>query len=275
MTPNIPSDPQRLYRRMSGWTLAYTDAGAGPRHVMIHGLPGSARDFRWLGACLEPLARVIRLDLPGFGESVHPERGRFDTQARGAQVIEAIEALGIDHVTLVAHSMGGVVACEVAAQRPELIDRVVLLASASVRPHYPQRLYQVVSQVMEVPGVERLVAPLLKALFVRLGFSAALPAEEFVQTIHDAARVDFERHARNVRALFERDMPMFVAWAEDDHLISTTHSLELARAAAPGVRMRFERGGHNIQKTHAVELAEAIMRFGAGEREDEAQAVGR
>ena len=57
--------------------LAYTDEGTGPVVLAIHGCPGSVRDWRWLGHPLASHFRLIRLDLPGFGETPlgHSPRG--------------------------------------------------------------------------------------------------------------------------------------------------------------------------------------------------------
>ena len=46
MHPERPSDPERRKGKAAGGVFTYTDEGAGPAVVAIHGLPGSARDFR-------------------------------------------------------------------------------------------------------------------------------------------------------------------------------------------------------------------------------------
>jgi pimeloyl-ACP methyl ester carboxylesterase len=52
--------------------------------------------------------------------------------------------------------------------------------------------------------------------------------------------------------------PALVAYARDDHMIETEVAEDLA-AAIPGARvLAFDDGGHNIQKTRAVELGAAI-----------------
>jgi pimeloyl-ACP methyl ester carboxylesterase len=52
--------------------------------------------------------------------------------------------------------------------------------------------------------------------------------------------------------------PTLVAWAMDDPVISMATFRALADAVPPGPRLEFVDGGHNVQKTHAQEIARAI-----------------
>ena len=94
MRPDHPSDPPRARLALSWCALTYTDVGAGsPTIVALAGLPGTARDWRWMGPELEPLARLIRLELPGFGGSSWPGDHPMRLGERAQIVIEALEAL--------------------------------------------------------------------------------------------------------------------------------------------------------------------------------------
>ena len=125
--PESPSDPSIRLARLERGPFAYTEEGAGPTALAIHGLPGSVRDFRWLASALDGRVRFVRLDQPGFGATPVrtgtgarlPDRVRF--------VRDAIDALGLDRVTLLAHSMGGPLAMAVAAEEPR-VERLALLA---------------------------------------------------------------------------------------------------------------------------------------------------
>jgi pimeloyl-ACP methyl ester carboxylesterase len=74
--------------------------------------------------------------------------------------------------------------------------------------------------------------------------------------------LDFPR----IRRAVQRPLPpTLIAYARDDHMLESWISEELVRAL-PGARVLvFEQGGHNLQKTRAVELARAIKEAMAGE----------
>jgi len=89
MTPERPHDPEPQSLGVHSLPVTHTDEGTRPPAiVLVHGLPGSVRDFRWLGAALRelaPEARVVRLDMPGFGGT--------DVRLGGAMTIEERAAL--------------------------------------------------------------------------------------------------------------------------------------------------------------------------------------
>jgi pimeloyl-ACP methyl ester carboxylesterase len=80
-------------------------------------------------------------------------------------------------------------------------------------------------------------------------------AGDFAHLLHALSAVDFEVMRAAVRGPLP---PALVAYARDDHMIETEVAEDLA-AAIPGARvLAFDDGGHNIQKTRAVELGAAI-----------------
>jgi pimeloyl-ACP methyl ester carboxylesterase len=115
MTPAAPSDPPIRTLAVRGQTVAYRDAGVGPLVLALHGLPGSGRDFRWLGAALEPRARLLRLDLPGFGDTPRAAAPDPGQAAQADWVRAVLDALGIEACVVLGHSFGGPLATRVAA----------------------------------------------------------------------------------------------------------------------------------------------------------------
>lgn len=72
--------------------------------------------------------RIITLDLPGHGISV--VNGEVHTMEYLADTVaDGIRALGVEHCTVVGHSMGGYVALALCERHPELLDGLVLLSS--------------------------------------------------------------------------------------------------------------------------------------------------
>jgi len=101
--------------------------------VLLHGLAGSARWWRRNVAALRSEYTVVIPDLIGFGRS--PRAGRLPDMERVAAVIRSwLSTLGLDHVHVVGHSMGGQIAVHLAAAFPEAVDRLILVDSAGI-PH--------------------------------------------------------------------------------------------------------------------------------------------
>src|SRR5690625_2969981 len=85
--------------------------------VFLHYWGGSGRTWDEVVAALRDDYRCIAPDLPGWGQS-SPSRGRYRIADLATAVEQVIEALELDRVVLVGHSMGGKVAQYLAGQRP-------------------------------------------------------------------------------------------------------------------------------------------------------------
>jgi pimeloyl-ACP methyl ester carboxylesterase/membrane protein DedA with SNARE-associated domain len=117
--------------------LAYFDSGAQGQGaslpvLLLHGSPGSKRDFESLGAALAQDRRVLALDLPGFGDSEHvlPDYS-VAAHARYAQAL--LEQLGIERLHVLGFSMGGGVVLELSALEPERVASISLLSAIGVQ----------------------------------------------------------------------------------------------------------------------------------------------
>ena len=108
---------------------AFTTLGAGPTVLMLHGIGGGHLAF---APQVEALAssgyRAVAWDMPGYGHSAPIEPYTFKGLAQSC--IRLIESLQCGAVTLLGHSMGGMVAQEVIARRPELVDKLVLAGTS-------------------------------------------------------------------------------------------------------------------------------------------------
>ena len=97
--------------------------------VILHGLAGSAREFFATARAL-PEFRTIVVDLRGHGRST-TRPGDLSREAFVADVVRVIESVVSAPVTLIGQSLGGHTAMLVAAARPDLVSRLVLLESGA------------------------------------------------------------------------------------------------------------------------------------------------
>jgi pimeloyl-ACP methyl ester carboxylesterase len=103
----------------------FDSGGDGPPVVVLHGLAGSAVEFFETAAELSDF-RMILLEARAHGRSTrHPHD--VSREAHVSDVVRLVESLGCGRVALVGQSMGGHTALLVAASRPDLVARLVLL----------------------------------------------------------------------------------------------------------------------------------------------------
>ena len=96
--------------------------------VMIHGFPLSSRALDAQADVLSERYCVVLPDLRGSGESGDPE-GPYLMETLAADVALVLDALGIEHASIVGHSMGGYVALAFARMFSERVERLALIAS--------------------------------------------------------------------------------------------------------------------------------------------------
>lgn len=261
MHPDTPSDPPRQHCALAGETLAYTDEGEGDVVVLaIPGLPGSVRDFRWLAPALGGV-RFVRVELPGFGESTRSGAVGMPVAARAAVVLGLMDALSLSSAHLVSHSAGAMIISHIARHHPERVRSATFLASPGPRAHYPMGLYRLFARGLGTAAGRTLLVPLQRRFYRAIGFPSYISDAELTCCTLDAAANDFEKHAADVAAI---QAPLLIAWAQDDRIVPAALAEALVAAAPAGPRLGFEVGGHNIQKTHATEIAEAMQRLFSG-----------
>lgn len=125
------SEPQEL-RANTPWgelaALQWGDAAAPPL-LALHGWLDNAGSFMRLAPLLAAHRRVIALDLPGHGHSVHlPERTRrYHVVDQVDGVLDFADALGLARFDLLGHSLGAGIASLAAAAAPDRIGKLLLI----------------------------------------------------------------------------------------------------------------------------------------------------
>ena len=243
---------------LRGVRLRYLDAGRGDDTpvLLLHGLGESRLQWSALAAQLSRERRVIALDFPGFGDSEGPPPSRFAYSYEGlAEVmLDLVAALGLGRVALVGHSMGGGVAMVAAADRPEFVERLVLIAPSCYAT--PRTIVdRLVSMPMLGPAIfRRLLGPIALRRHVRDGDSAGPHEASFEMLRRSSSTATLEARVSRVRC------PTLVIWGRGDRVAPWTHGQRLAREIT-GARLEVLDCGHAPEREQADAVAALIERF--------------
>jgi 2-hydroxy-6-oxo-6-(2'-aminophenyl)hexa-2,4-dienoate hydrolase len=120
-----------------GLRTHYLEAGEGRPLILVHGGGAGADSYGNWRDCIPILARrcrVIAPDMIGFGKSAKPAPDAYcyDQPGRNRHMAAFLAALGLEGVAIIGNSMGGATAIGVALDRPELVERLVLMGSAGL-----------------------------------------------------------------------------------------------------------------------------------------------
>jgi len=246
---------QQTYQ-INGIETVVLSAGSGDPIVFLHGA-GTATGFE----ALAPLAdqrRIIVPIHPGFGasaddpsiDSVHDYRRHY---------LDLFDALGLDQVDLVGHSMGGYIAATLAIDGRERVRSLVLGAPLGLRvPEHPS------VDLFAIPGHE-----LLSWLTEDMSIFAGMPNPPTPEVLAagyremtSAARLLWARNydLKLPRWLHRLVMPTLLLWGDKDRIIPVGQAAVWAKLV-PNAQLKILPGVGHLLFDEAPAAVAAIRQF--------------
>jgi pimeloyl-ACP methyl ester carboxylesterase len=219
------------YLQAGPYRVHYLEAGSGTPVLLVHGLASNATQD-W-GRLVGPLGRRVHVfapDLPGFGDSERPPAASYSIPMQVEAVRSFMAAVGLGRARVAGLSMGGWIACRLAGSHPEMVERLVAVDAAGLRPTGPNIPIEVFFPHDE-EGVRRLIAavryraPDLPSFVERDILARRLPDDWIVRRALEsmAAGRDWLNGT-----LGRADMPVLVVWGRQDALIPVAYAAPLA-----------------------------------------------
>jgi pimeloyl-ACP methyl ester carboxylesterase len=274
--PSMPPTDGK-YISLHGKDVHYFEQpGQGVPVVLIHGLPGTYKDFDPVIPKLAGL-HVISIDRPGYGWS---RGGWLPYQDQIDVVHDLLTQLKLAPVILVGHSFGGTLALGVARRYPQDIAKMILVApgAGGSRSSAMEMLEARYARVSQLPVVAAITDFSVNNVIKRAAATSG------AETAFAPGKVDpsFEQRLLSVSmtpgnlASFASDqldfndtsawvdanvpqirVPSVIIGAQDDHFISTDEIRRLADTL-PGTQLVTVDGSHMIPYTHPDVIAEQV-----------------
>jgi pimeloyl-ACP methyl ester carboxylesterase len=224
-----------------------------PVFVLLHGVGLSHRSWSRLARELTRVGRVLAPDLPGFGVGARRRRPHHarPVESDAELIVEWLARARSDAggaTVLVGHSMGVQYALEVALQRPDLVDGLVL-----VGPVVDFRHRSLVAQGIRLVR-DFSLEPLL---------TCAMGLRDYVRCgvrwyLEEAVRM---RQYPTHRRIDEYRGPLLVLRGKHDPVAAQDWCRWLASRVEGGVATSVPTGRHNVVHSHPSETAAPIIDF--------------
>jgi pimeloyl-ACP methyl ester carboxylesterase len=241
------------------------EVGDGPPLVFLHSAGGLVEDSPFLAA-LAQRWHVFAPLLPGYGDSEGGEDLR-DMLAVTLHSFDVIDALGLDRPILVGHSMGGMIAAEMAAVAPREIARLGLVAPAglwldahpvpdlfSKLPHeLPALLFHdaALGERLMAPGGDLADPKFLEAFLVRNARQLTM-ASKLLFPIPDRGLAE---------RLYRIRAKTVVVWGEEDRMIPASHGEAFRDGIAGAELIRIPEAGHMVIAERPEAVVAALARL--------------
>ncbi len=296
---DVPVQGGHLFVRHTPWRGPVDGDGRGARReraLYVHGLGGASTNWTDLAALLAVRFEGWAVDLPGFGRSQPPPRGRYTIRGHAAAVIDVIEHVRdlpgpaqAQPVHLLGNSLGGLVSLLVAARRPDLIASLTLVSPAMPVYRVPAAFSRALLLLL-LPGIptlaERRMARIAPEQHVRamvrmcFGDASRVPRariEQAVEEMRERAEQPWADRAltRSMRGLMTSylrvgntnawqlarslTMPTLVLWGDKDRLVDPALAPRLAEAVPGAVLHVLEGVGHVAMLEAPQETARAVL----------------
>jgi pimeloyl-ACP methyl ester carboxylesterase len=238
--------------------LAVEETGRGEPLVLIHGLATTRQIWSPITPALSRSRHVVTLDVPGFGES-DPVGPGFELGEVADRIARGLAARRVHApFDLVGHSLGGGIALTLAATRPRLVRRLVLVAPAGLTEISPRTTQLLSAGVNRLLAVRRSLAPLtdldwgrrlllafaaadsasISPTQARLMVDASAGARRSAEALATITAADLRPLLRTVAA------PLGVIWGVQDRTIPPRTAWVLRDARPDADVVMIERAGH-------------------------------
>jgi 4,5:9,10-diseco-3-hydroxy-5,9,17-trioxoandrosta-1(10),2-diene-4-oate hydrolase len=99
--------------------------------LFIHGWLGSSLEWIYQFSYFNTKSHIIILDLPGYGKSDKPD-AKYSIDFFSKVIKEFLKELGYDKVILIGHSLGGLIAQNIAIQNPTMVNKLILISTSAI-----------------------------------------------------------------------------------------------------------------------------------------------
>jgi pimeloyl-ACP methyl ester carboxylesterase len=235
----------------------------GPAVLLIHGLGGSAEDWRKLAPYLAKAGfRVYMPDLPGYGRSEQPADFSYSVRDEAGVVIGFMDALGLKQIDLGGWSMGGWIVQIVAGEVPDRITRLMLFDSAGLYavPDWDTRLFTPVT-AGQLDQLDALLMPHPPQVPAFVARDILRRSRHHAWVIKRAIAAMLTAHDVTDQLLPRLKMPVLIEWGAEDRITLPALAEKMHQLLPQSQLEKIPGCGHLAPVDCAAEMGPQVVQF--------------
>ena len=261
-------------RKLSQGLLFWREVGSGTPVIFLHGAWNDSSQWVFLMELLSREFQCFAPDLLGVGESESPEI-HYSINLQAEMLAEFLQALKLERVFLVGHSLGAWVCNTYARKYPLQVSGMILISPEGVETETSAKLRQKMQHLLKRPllifGLLRLLRPLCKKLGWNINPEADLKQRELMEEYPTATQLLYNRQTPEILTevvneyLYGIDVPTLILQGSKDIPEFIEMSQVYARLAFKASLKMIAGGENDLPSTAARLVSREIRDFIAGE----------
>ena len=250
--------------------IFWREVGQGPILVFLHGSWSDSSQWLPVIEYLHPNYHCFALDLLGFGESEQPKL-HYSIQLEVECLLKYLEALRLEPVYLIGHSLGGWIAASSVLQSSEQVHGLVLIAPEGVLIKGQQRSWRRAQWLVGPPpiayGILRSLLPLAKFLGRNKPIEKILQQRQLLLSSPTACKLLFQRRWSEIRAELLQDnleflkVPTLIIQGRKDGIDAIDRSQIYADNSPQAQLQMINHGGNDLPESLPALVARHITEF--------------
>jgi pimeloyl-ACP methyl ester carboxylesterase len=246
------------FTEILGLRTRYTRVGSGPDVLVLHGWGADIESVTPIVNALRSVARVLVVDLPGFGQSDTPAEA-WGVADYADWVLALLERFDVERTGIVGHSNGGRIAIHIGAHQPQRLTRLLLVDSAGIRPKRTAKYYAKVYSAKTVKHLAPRMGPIGRRMQQRI-------AARIASSDYAAAGAMRPTLVRLVNEDLTQLLPAIKAatlliWGENDDATPLADGQKMERLIDDAALIVFPGAGHFSYADDPVRFAAIASNF--------------
>ena len=245
----------------------HQDTGSGLPIILIHGLASDHNIWAGIISLLQENFRIISVDLRGHGSSSKTS-GLYSMELLSRDICSLLDSLNITQAHFIGHSMGGVVAQEIAINNPNRVISLTLISSFAYQDFQLKKSLINLRNVLSESGYDEFFEECLKITHspryikenqevlnqFRKDMSKTSSIPSLIASINACLKVDNLDSLRNIK------VPTLIISCRKDRFTSTDQGIVMNKQI-PYSKLEIIPGRHNIIVEEPQKVYDIIKTF--------------